>query len=450
MNMPVVPQDIEAYLDKDLVCDCGHTHRADIKRVIVKEGANKELPEVVRQLGGTNVVLVSDEITYKIAGENCANILKDSGLETSVIVLKHLGFDEATLGEMLINTPNACDIMVGVGTGLINDIVKYFSYKTGRPYIIVATAGSMDGYVSNISAFHENGFKVTYNAHTPSALIGDVDVLKNAPARMIAAGLGDLLGKYTCLCDWRIAKIVIDEHYCDNVVNLMAHSLEKTMAVADKAKDRDPEVIGNIMEGLVLAGVSMGLYANSRPASGCEHHMSHFWELILGQRGIRPAPHGIQVGVATVLMLKAAELIRNTKPDFAAAKAAAATYDPAAWENTMREIYGEAADGVIEMEKKAHKNDTEGRLVRLDTIEKNWDAICQQLQNLPSAEYVKELLEGLGVPADPNLIDVDHDTLKNTMMYCKEVRPRYTMFQLMWDLDILDKISDDVMAAFGL
>lgn len=450
MNMPVVPQGIEAYLDKDLVCDCGHTHRADIKRVIVKEGANKELPEVVRQLGGSKVVLVSDEITYKIAGENCANILKDGGLETNVIVLKHLGFDEATLGEMLINTPNGCDIMVGVGTGLINDIVKYFSYKTGRPYIIVATAGSMDGYVSNISAFHENGFKVTYNAHTPSALIGDVDVLKNAPARMIAAGLGDLLGKYTCLCDWRIAKIVINEHYCDNVVNLMAHSLEKTMAVADKAKDRDPEVIGNIMEGLVLAGVSMGLYANSRPASGCEHHMSHFWELILGQRGIRPAPHGIQVGVATVLMLKAAELIRNTKPDFAAAKAAAAAYDPAAWENTMREIYGEAADGVIDMEKKAHKNDTEGRLVRLDTIEKNWDAICEQLKNLPSAEYVKELLEGLGVPADPTLIDVDHDTLKNTMMYCKEVRPRYTLFQLMWDLDILDKVSDDVMAAFSL
>ena len=450
MNMPVVPQGIEAYLDKDLVCDCGHTHRADIKRVIVKEGANKELPEVVRQLGGSKVVLVSDEITYKIACENCANILKDGGLETNVIVLKHLGFDEATLGEMLINTPNGCDIMVGVGTGLINDIGKYFSYKTGRPYIIVATAGSMDGYVSNISAFHENGFKVTYNAHTPSALIGDVDVLKNAPARMIAAGLGDLLGKYTCLCDWRIAKIVINEHYCDNVVNLMAHSLEKTMAVADKAKDRDPEVIGNIMEGLVLAGVSMGLYANSRPASGCEHHMSHFWELILGQRGVRPAPHGIQVGVATVLMLKAAELIRNTKPDFAAAKAAAAAYDPAAWENTMREIYGEAADGVIDMEKKAHKNDTEGRLVRLDTIEKNWDAICEQLKNLPSAEYVKELLEGLGVPADPTLIDVDHDTLKNTMMYCKEVRPRYTLFQLMWDLDILDKVSDDVMAAFGL
>ncbi len=450
MNMPVVPQELNTYLDKDLVCDCGHTHRADIKRVIIGEGANKELPEVVRMLGGSNVTLVNDEITYKIAGENCANILKDAGLPTTVITLKHLGFDEATLGEMLINTPNECDIFVGVGTGLINDIVKYFSYKTGRPYIIVATAGSMDGYVSNISAFHENGFKVTYNAHTPSALIGDVDVLKNAPAKMIAAGLGDLLGKYTCLCDWRIAKIVINEHYCDNVVNLMAHSLEKTMAVADKAKDRDPEVIGNIMEGLVLAGVSMGLYANSRPASGCEHHMSHYWELILGQKGIRPAPHGIQVGVATVLMLKAAELIRNTKPDFAAARAAAAKYDAAAWEQTMHEIYGEAADGVIAMEKKANKNGTADRLARLDVIEKNWDAICEQLNNLPSAEYVKELLEGLGAPSMPNEIDVDRQTLKNTMMYCKEVRPRYTMYQLMWDLDILDKISDDVMDAFNL
>lgn len=116
----------------------------------------------------------------------------------------------------------------------------------------------------------------------------------------------------------------------------------------------------------------------------------------------------------------------------------------------MREIYGEAADGVIAMEKKAHKNDTEGRLTRLDVIEKNWDAICEQLNNLPSAEYVKELLEGLGAPSMPNEIDVDRQTLKNTMMYCKEVRPRYTMYQLMWDLDILDQISDEVMDAFNL
>ena len=120
-----------------------------------------------------------------------------------------------------------------------------------------------------------------------------------------------------------------------------------TAKVASLAKDRDPKVLGDIMEGLVLAGVAMSLYGNSRPASGCEHHMSHYWETVFAQRGERPVPHGTQVSVGTVLVLKAVEELLKRDVDFEAARKAAVAYDQAAWETKMHEAYGPAAPGVI-------------------------------------------------------------------------------------------------------
>jgi glycerol-1-phosphate dehydrogenase [NAD(P)+] len=263
---------------------------------------------------------------------------------------------------------------------------------------------------------------------------------------MIAAGLGDLLGKATCLCDWKLSKVINGEHYCDRIVELVEQCVADVLQNAGKAKDRDPAVLGNIMEGLVLTGVAMSLYGNSRPASGCEHHMSHYWEMMFEQAGKRPVPHGTQVGVGTVLVLKAVEQFLSNGVDFDAARKAAASYNEAEWEASIVTAYGPAAPGVIEMEKKALKNETSARLARIDAMEQNWPAIEALLKDLPSSAYVKELLEGLGSPSLPAQIDVDKELLKNTFLYCKETRARYTILQLLWDLGVLEETANAVIS----
>ena len=35
----------------------------------------------------------------------------------------------------------------------------------------------------------------------------DVDVLKDAPLDMLKAGYGDIIGKYSALCDWKLSNI---------------------------------------------------------------------------------------------------------------------------------------------------------------------------------------------------------------------------------------------------
>ena len=443
------PHCLGDYLDRHFTCSCGREHYAPLKHVSVRKGALEDLPVFAKELGFGSLYLISDSITYGIAGERCMELLSAAGVKAQIIQLTHTDFDEATVGELLIHMPADCDLMVAVGTGAINDMTRFFSFRMGRPFFTVATAAPMDGFASSIAAIQVDHLKTTFDAQTPLCILGDTDILKNAPYQMIAAGLGDLLGKFTCLCDWKLAKVVTGEHYCENIVELVESCVQNVLRDAGKAKDRDPKVLGDIMEGLVLTGVAMSLYGNSRPASGCEHHMSHYWEMMFEQRHERPVPHGTQVSVGTVLVLKLAEALRRTTVDFDAARKAARAYDPALWQQEIETAYGPAAQGIIEMEAKARKNETEGRLRRIDTMEAHWGEIDALLAALPSSESIMALLRSLESPCLPAEIGVDGKLLKNTFLYCKEVRARYTILQLVWDLGLLDSLSDQVIAGLG-
>jgi len=446
MKMFSEPHGLNDYLDQHFECDCGKEHYASLKFVSVRKDALEDLPVFAQKLGFKSLYLISDKITYDIAGKRCMEILAAAGVKAHMVTLVHTGFDEATVGELLINMPDDCDLVVAVGTGAINDMTRYFSWRMHRPFFTVATAAPMDGFASSLAVLNINNLKTSIEAQTPTAIIGDTEILKGAPYRMIAAGLGDLLGKSTCLCDWKLAKVINGEHYCNNIVELVEKCVDDVLKDAGKAKERDPEVLGNIMEGLVLTGVAMSLYGNSRPASGCEHHMSHYWEMMFEQAGKRPVPHGTQVGVGTVLILKLVEALRKTTVDFEAARAAARAYDQAAWEENIRTAYGPAAQGVIDMEAKAQKNEINARLKRIDAMEANWAEITALLEALPGSEAVEELLKSLDSPSTPAEIEVDPAMLRNTFLYCKEVRARYTILQMVWDLGLLDTLSAEVIA----
>ena len=445
MKMYTQPQPIGKYLDVKLDCDCGRTHYVPIKGVEIGAGALESLPDYTRRLGYKKPYLLCDEITYKIAGARCEELLRAAGIEPAVHVLSHLGFDEATLGEIVVSIPADCDLMIGVGTGSITDMTRYSSFKLRLPCFTVATGAPMDGFAASIGIMNVNNLKATMPAHSTEVIIGDTDILKTAPYRMTVAGFGDLIGKVTCLNDWELARIINGEHYCENIVTLVRECVAQVIKDAPKIKQRDPETLGAVMNGLVLSGAAISLYGDSRPASGAEHHMSHFWETIIEQRGERPAMHGEQVAVGTVLVLRLIEELLAADVDFDAARRAAREYDKAAWEREIRAVYGAAAQAVIDMEAAAGKNDTKARLRRIDSMEKNWDAVCAQLRTLPPAQEIYALLHEVGCPCTPREIGVDKALLKQTFMYCKEIRARYTVFQTVYDLGLLDELSDRVI-----
>ena len=442
MKMYKTPQGVDKYLNVELECDCGMTHYAPIKAVKIGEDAIQSIPEYVRAFGYQNPYIICDKITYEIAGKQCEQLLIDAGYQPAVLVIKHTGFDEATLGEIVIHKPDACDLMIGCGTGSITDMLRYSSFKLGVPCFTVCTGAPMDGFSASVGIMNVNNLKATMPAHSSEVIIGDTKILASAPYRMTIAGFADLIGKVNCLNDWKIASLVNKDHYCESIAGLVSAYVDEIIGKVDEIKNKEPQAVGDVMNALLISGATISLYGDSRAISGAEHHMSHYWEVLGEQQGKDFAMHGEQVAVGTVLALMLSELLRDAEVDFGKASAAAQAYSHERWTEEVVRVYGNAAEAIIALEEKTGKNEIQGRLARLARIEENWAEVKQVLSNTFSSAHLREILQKLGCPADPVDIGLRAEVVKDTLVYAKETRNRYTILSLVSDLGMMDELSN--------
>ena len=245
MKMYDTPQPVERYLNVELECDCGRTHYAPIKAINISSGALESLPGYVAEYGYAKPYILCDKITWEIAGKRCEELLKKAGFQPTVLIIRHLGFDEATLGEIVLNKPDDCDLMIGVGTGSITDMLRFSSFKLGLPCFTVATGAPMDGFSASVGIMNVNNLKATMPAHSTEVIIGDTDILKSAPYRMTIAGFADLIGKLNALDDWHLAVMINGDHYCKKIDDLVTAYVEDILKKAEAIKARDPEAIRN-------------------------------------------------------------------------------------------------------------------------------------------------------------------------------------------------------------
>ena len=437
------------FLGKEMHCSCGRIHSTPLKKLDIGEGAIGRIPSVLKELGYTKVYMVADKNTYKAAGAAIEEVLNKEAFAYKAIVLdeEELVPDEETLGRIFVAYPQDADVILGVGTGTINDLCKFVSYQLRMDYIICASAPSMDGFVSVGSALMLDHVKTTVDAHSPVAVIGDTDVLAQAPMNMITAGLGDILGKYTCLMDWKLAQMINGEYYCEEVVDMVKDSVETVVSQGEAMKRRDKQAVQAVMEALVLTGMAMYFVGNSRPASGCEHHMSHFWEMRFLMEGKKPILHGTKVGIGMVTAVKMYHMLAEEQVDFAAARAKERDYQ--AWEAKIRQCYFTAADGIIKVEEKSRKNDIAARNRRLDVIEEKWGLIQKTIkEELPEVEEVERLLDSLDAPSNPDQIGLSLELVEQGVQVAKEVRDRYTLLQILWDLGLEEEYSRRMVEYF--
>ncbi|MFA9376310.1 MAG: sn-glycerol-1-phosphate dehydrogenase [Lachnotalea sp.] len=437
----MITKNWDDFLNTEIDCECGVKHRCDIDKIIVEENAISKLSDIIMSGFYHNSCVVCDSTTEEIAGKTVYQELRNNLIQFEPIVLKEQVpiADERTVGEIMMQIAPKCDLIIAVGSGTINDLCKFISFKLGIDYIIIATAPSMDGYASNVAPMIVNNLKTTYEVGLAKAIIADTTILANAPYAMLTSGIGDILGKYVCLTDWKLSNIVTGEYYCEWVEKLVREAIELVVEAVSKIKERDKEAISSIMEALIFSGIAMSFVGNSRPASGSEHHLSHFWEIMFLQKNMHCALHGTKVAVGTVITLKLYEGIRSTP--IRIGELAAPDFDEKMWEENIIKVYGVAAEDVIALENTVHKNSNEAVMQRREVIEEKMDEINSLIDHLPKSEEIINLLHLMEAPYLPEQINVDQDMLKNSILYAKELRNRYGILQLLFDLDELDKFQ---------
>lgn len=440
-------------LGVSLKCSCGKEHCMDVDSVVVAKGALKRVVEVVKQRGYKKPLVISDANTFAAAGEQVLKILEEAGVSYTAYCYKtkaSLVPDEAALGTLLAQIEDSTDLLLAVGSGVINDVTKFVARKTKLPEILVATAPSMDGFVSDTSALTLNNLKSSVRCDLPKVIIGDIDILKKAPKRMILAGLGDMIGKYSALTDWNLSKFINGEYFCEPSAHLSVKAIEKCVDSVNRLPadgNFDDEGIEDIMDGLIRTGIAMSYVGNSRPASGSEHHMSHYWETMFLFQGKEALLHGTKVGLTSIIIAKIYEWLSKEKDfDFAHAEKEIRAFDQVAWEDKMRCFYQQAAPGIIANAAKDKRNDVDLRLKRLSFIKENIAKIQEIAASAQPYTVVENIMKKAGAPLRPIEVGISDEIVHNSVLVAHEVRQRYTILNLLHDLGMLEKYAEKVDA----
>lgn len=352
-------------------------------------------PVFFKKISGKKVVVLFDVNTKKYADEFISK-LKNYADEVSEVFYpdEELVPDEAAC-EKAFEGAAGVDYVLAVGSGTLNDMAKSVSTRRGVPCGVLATAASMDGYCSKGAALMRGGIKVTDEVHAPSDILIDLEIVRNAPKIMTAAGFGDIIGKYTCLTDWKMANIVKGEPINEKAYALMEKALADCMDAFDGLTRYEDDAVAKLMNALVTAGLSMAECGNSRPASGSEHHQSHFLEMDFIRRGERVPLHGLKVAIGTLVSISLYRYIKENRVEFNGA-----------------------------------------------------ECVYELIDRLPTVDKVRGMLEKMGCPTRFSEIGVRRETMEEMIEKAYTVRNRYTVLTLVHELGLTEAVKPMIMREF--
>ena len=224
----------------DIQCKCGRRHLVPIQKIITGATALDRLSEVVEAFIGRSAFLIGDTHTFPLAGEQVRAKLESMGISVTEYMFSrrdHYLTDEYAIGELLVAMPQKADFIVTIGSGTMNDVTRAVAVRCHKPWIIIGTAPSMDGYASSTSAIIVGEEKRSVPLGSPYGIVMDTNLLVTAPDEMLSAGIGDVLGKYVTLADWRLAAKAGREHYCSMIAKMIETACNRCQESCDAADE---------------------------------------------------------------------------------------------------------------------------------------------------------------------------------------------------------------------
>jgi glycerol-1-phosphate dehydrogenase [NAD(P)+] len=430
----------------------------DTRYVNIGAGALASVSDAFEEsFGESQAVVVADENTFEVAGEEVHRRLEYAGLATPepyVFPAEPPLYAEYSNVEELRDSLREHDaIPVAVGSGTLNDIVKRSTHECERPYACVATAASMDGYTAFGASIEKDGLKQTLSCPAPRVVVADLEVLRRAPEDMTASGYADLLGKVTSGADWLVADALDVEKIDPTGWSLVQDHLREWTEDPDELRAGDQRATERLAEGLILSGLGMQSYRSSRTASGAEHQFSHLWEMEgLGKDADPPLSHGFKVGVGTVAIAALYELVLERDLDDLDVEALRDSWPGK--EETEKSVRSqhtsrELEEGAVEQTLAKYVG-AAGLAQRLELLREVWPGLREKVrEQLTTAEQIEEMLETAGCPTGPGRIGLRWEDFRATYTRARTIRKRYTVLDLAFESGILDECVDELFAPEG-
>lgn len=185
---------------------------------------------------------------------------------------------------------------------------------------------------------------------------------------------------------------------------------------------RDENAISALMEALIIVGMAMSFVGNSRPASGSEHHFSHYFE-ITGILNDQPyLAHGIDVAYSAVLTAKLREQMLSSVPE-------RREFQEAEWKRNIERIYWGSAKEVIALQKKLKWYWQDNSV----SVLPKWDEIKQILAEAPTEADMCQMLAAVGMDYQSFVELYGQKKISDGILYAKDLKDRYSLRWLYYE-----------------
>ena len=436
----------------------------DTKACLIGDGVLAQVPAVFSEQfpGKKTAIVIADPRTWKAAGEKVTALLEGAGVRTTKYIVEpsgkvfhaeyHYVNDVRGAIEQAAG-PDGLPMPVAVGSGVVNDLTKRASGELKVPYMICATAASVDGYSSFGAALvSPEGAKQTYPCPAPKAIVADLDVMRTAPKEMAAYGFADLMAKSPAGFDWILAAEIGATEWDDVAWHIVQDGIPAAIAGADGVARGESAAMTRFVEGLMMSGFAMQEMQSSRPASGAEHMFSHILDMTHHTFRGELVSHGAQVGVYTLFMTRFQEEL--LKFDMASLDVEKCVADWKEWdeggEAFLLDVFKDSPFPRLGVEQSKPKWQTKEELRRtLTAAQARWPEIAARLrkQLVPSAE-IERRLKAVGSPSCPADIGVANDFAQRQIRFAMSMRNRYNVLDFAFRIGKLDDFAAAAAAAW--
>ncbi|AHX04914.1 iron-containing alcohol dehydrogenase [Ehrlichia japonica] len=325
------------------------------------------------------------------------------------------------LVELIKEKSQDSDVLVSFGSGTINDICKYVSYITDKSYISFPTAPSMNGYTSsNASIMLNNGSKKSLQSHLPKAIYIDIDIIVNAPMRLIISGFADFICRSTVQADWLLSHLLLGSDYTELPFLISKESENALINDYLGLIKRDEYSIMVLMQALLLSGLGMFIVGGSQSASQGEHMIANTIELL--QKNDMPFFHGELIGVSMATMTCLQHRMLKSAPRF---------YPTLMNDGNVKQYFNaqyakEFCDILAQKFINQQKADYLNSLVR-----DRWSFIVEEItEKTLSNVLVKEMLINIDCPNKPEHIGWNASKYSKAVEFAFVTRPRFTFLDI--------------------
>ena len=399
-------------------CVCGREHTLETRKVVVDYGALDKFEEYMTELGLTGKrTVVYDTNIYKLTEGK--HVKADQEI---ILPAEGLMSEKGRIEEMMKDLDNP-EVIVAFGAGTIMDFGRYPAYQLGIPFVAIPTLASSDGFTANICSIVIDGQKKSIPLKAPELVVADLDIIKGAPARLVASGINDILSKYISIVDWKISTLVTGEYFCPMVCELAEHALSLMRGAADKYAATGVADHEAMTMAQMESGLTMQLLNHSRAASGAEHLMAHLVEMHPPRFEKAEGIHGECVGVGTFQCAKEYHKLAAMTPK-------AKKFEPLTEEWVLEKFGERLAGGIM----KENENDVLGTFDSQNIVD-HWDEIRELIATIPPVDELEALYKGCGAKYLPEHIGIDPALTDKMMPISAAIRNRNTLSRMKRVLD---------------